>query len=337
MSARQVNGVAFVQIISALLIVNYHSRMLDISVISRLSGVGFVMNIIFVLLSGFLLARSLTEQPAIRYRDFLWRRFRRVYPSLHVALVIAFFIYLIIGRRVSMKSFILSATGFSYVFGDISFGIHLWFVSMILILYVLCLPTLGLLRRFSYGYLVFILLLFLVVVLVFERSYCGLYGKISSFPGYRYFYHYMIFSLGMFFGIQRRTFFRGSESKWIMMLFLVFPVYVLSRATSQSGLIALVTALLVAMCIIAVLMAASQFFEKKIPYLFGLSPITYELYLIHFTVIEAVDKVYHGRYVAYPLVFLISMILAFIVLKISAHYLRFINRLGGWFQRSVLS
>lgn len=337
MPARQVNGVAFVQIVSALLIVNYHSRMLDIPVISRLAGVGFVINIVFVLLSGFLLARSLTENPAIRYRDFLWRRFGRVYPSLQVALVIAFFIYLIIGRRVSMKSFVLSATGFSYVFGDISFGVHLWFVSMILILYMLCLPTLSLLRRFSYGYLVCILLLFLVVVLVFERSYCGLYGKISAFPGYRFFYHYLIFSLGMFFGMQRRTFFRGSESKWIMMFFLVFPVYVLSQATSQLGLIALVTALIVAMCIIAVLMAASPFFERKIPYLFGLSSITYELYLIHFTVIEAVDTRFHGRYIAYPLVFLISMILAFIVLNISGHYLRFINRLGGWLRRSILS
>lgn len=326
MSARQNKEIALVQIFSALLIVNYHTKVLDIPVISRFAGLGFVVNTVFFLLSGFLLARSLAEKPTMRYRDFVCRRFQRIYPSLHIALLFIVLIYVLTGHKFTLKALLLTSTGFSYYFDDIFFGDPLWFISVILVLYLICIPTFRLLNKCSFWYLIFLMILFLVVVFFTEKSFVGIYRKISGVVAYRFFYHYIVFTFAMYIGVRKNEFFhRGNIWRWVIMLFPVFLFYALVQPEPQFGLLAIVMALVLALCIIQTIRLFVPFFENKMPYLFGLSAIYYELYLIHYPVIEAVNRYFHGSSIAYPLVFFVSILLGFLIMSISTHYKRLIG------------
>jgi peptidoglycan/LPS O-acetylase OafA/YrhL len=115
--------------------------------------------------------------------------------------------------------------------------------------------------------------------------------------------------------------------KWLGIFVVVFPIYIWTQPRPIVGMIAIVAALVVAICIIQIILLISPFVEKHLSYLFLLSTITYEVYLIHYSVIGAVDGSYHGRYFAYPLVFVISISLAFLILMMSKPYERLMKRL----------
>lgn len=323
---RKINGIAFVQIVSALLIVNYHTATLGVPFLSQFARFGFIFNTVFVFLSGFLLAGSLSSIKKVSYKEFVYKRFIRIYPSFHIALLVIAMIYLVIGREFTVSSFLLAMTGFSYYFSDNTFGEHLWFVSVILVCYLLCIPTYNSLKASPLIHLMFICFVFIIVVLFFEGSFDGIYGKVSSDVKYRFIYHYMVFSLALYWGIKSNEITKQESLwKWFVGFSITFPLYLWLQPQFEFGLMAIFLAIVVAICTIKILLAMSVFFEKYTPWLFYFSLVTYEIYLIHYVVISAIDLDLHGQYIAYPLVFVVSVLLAFLIFKISRLYERLIR------------
>ncbi len=58
--------------------------------------------------------------------------------------------------------------------------------------------------------------------------------------------------------------------------------------------------------------------ETKTPIIFKLSSIPYELYLIHYLVINSINEYLHGNVFSYPLTFVISILLAFLINRMSS-------------------
>ena len=156
----------------------------------------------------------------------------------------------------------------------------------------------------------------------------------SGVIAYRFLYHYIVFSLSLYIGMQRAEIAsQKSKWKWLGMFLVVFPLYLWVQPQPHLGLIAIVAALLVAICTIQVFLMVNPFFKRYFSQVFLLSMITYEIYLIHYAVIAAIDISYHGKYIAYPLVFLISISLAFLIFMISKPYERLTRRCTGWLLR----
>ena len=334
MPMNKLNGIALVQIISAMMIVNYHTSSLDIPMLSLIAKFGFIFNTMFVFLSGFLLARSLSATSTPSYKLFIHKRFNRIYPSFHIALMLISLIYLLLGQEFTISSLLLAFTGFAYFFGDNTFGVHLWFVSVILVCYLVCIPTYYILKRYPLTFFGLFLLLTSLAVFWFENSFSGIYGKISGVIGYRFIYHYFVFSLALFVGMHKTEVIpQDSKSKWLGIFAVTFLIYLWTQPQPYLGVIAVFSALIVAICAIQIISIISPFIEKHLSYVFLLSAVTYEIYLIHYSVIAAIDVNYHGKYFAYPLVFLISILLAFFILMMSKPYERLTRRCTGWLFR----
>lgn len=88
------NYISLVQVIAALLIVNYHTSKLEIPILQLFAKFGFILNTIFVFLSGFLLTKSILIKPSNDFYSFMKRRVSRIYPSYIVSILMILFIYL---------------------------------------------------------------------------------------------------------------------------------------------------------------------------------------------------------------------------------------------------
>lgn len=333
---KKLSVIAFVQIISALLIVNYHTSSLEIPILKHIARFGFIFNTIFIFLSGYLLAKSLSEIPTPSYREFFYKRIGRIFPSFHIALILISLIYLYTGNKFTINSLLLAATGFAYYFGDNTFGTHLWFVSVIIVCYLVCIPTYHSLKRRPLTFFALILSITLTTVFINEKSLYGIYNKVSSEMVYRFLYHYIVFSLALYIGITKiEIFSKDLERKWLGLCVILFFMYLWFQPKPYFGLVAIGIALLLAICIIRLLSIKNLFTEKYSSYVFLFSSITFELYLIHYSVIGAINKNFHGDYIAYPLVFIISILLAFGILVLSKPYGRLTRRCTGWLVRSA--
>lgn len=331
---KKANTIALVQIISALLIVNYHTSILAIPVLNHIAKFGFNFNTVFVFLSGYLLSQSValpaTSSPT--FRAFIYKRINRIYPSFHIALIVIALIYLSTGREFTINSLILAATGFSYYFNDNTFGIHLWFVSVILVCYLLFIPTYHGLRRHPVAFFMLILGIAGLTAFTREGSFYEIYNKVSGDIIYRFFYHYIVFSLAIYIGIK------GDENSypgklWIGLFIVAFSLYIWLQPNPYFGVIAIGISILLAICTIQVIVMVSPFIERHLSCVFFLSSVTYQLYLIHYSVIDALNGRYHGKYIGYPLTFLFSIALAFVVLMLSKPYERLTRRCTGWLLR----
>jgi peptidoglycan/LPS O-acetylase OafA/YrhL len=322
------NNIALVQIVSALLIVNYHTSALDIPVLNHIAKFGFIFNTVFVFLSGSLLSKSLFAEPSPGFRQFIYRRINRIYPSLHVALAAIAVIYLSTGNEFTVRSLLFAATGFSYFFYDNTFGLHLWFVSVVLVCYVLSIPTCHALKRNPAAFFIFIICLFLLTAYTREGSLNGLYNKVSSDILYRFIYHYMVFSLAIYMGTMKDEN-NQPRRKWIGLLVAAVSLSVWLQTDMHPGIIAIGLSILLAVCIIQIILMISPFVDKHLSKVLLLSPLTYELYLVHYSVIGALNKSCHGKFISYPLVFIFSIALAFMVLMLSRPYERLTRRWTG--------
>jgi peptidoglycan/LPS O-acetylase OafA/YrhL len=322
------NNIALVQIVSALLIVNYHTSALDIPVLKHIAKFGFIFNTVFVFLSGYLLSKSLSAKPAPGFRQFISRRINRIYPSLHVALLAIAIIYLFTGHEFSLRSLLLAATGFSYYFNDNTFGLHLWFVSVVLVCYILSIPTHHALKRCPLAFFLVLSGLFLGTVLAREGSLNGLYNKVSSDILYRFIYHYIVFSIAIYMGTINNGDIPPGK-KWIGLLLIAFPLYVWLQHDKYMGGITIGLSIFLAICIIQVILIISPFVDKHLSLILLLSPLTYELYLVHYSIIGAVNGSCHGKFISYPLIFIFSIAVAFMVLMLSKPYEQLTRRWTG--------
>jgi peptidoglycan/LPS O-acetylase OafA/YrhL len=318
------NKIGLIQIIAALLIVNHHTSILKIPYLHHLTKSGFVFNTIFVYLSGYLLAKSYNSNITINYYNFLRRRFLRIYPSLHISLLFIIIIGFFIGRNFSFSSVLLSLSGFQYFFGITSFGPQMWFISIILVCYILCIPTIFIIRNKPF-YLYMILFIILIILLLKDDSYNNFYNKVNNIPLYRFFYHYIIFSLGLHLSLLGKDVEIFNSWPALIIFFITLLIYFLLISISYLGLIRILVSIIMAFSIVTLISESYIYFIRTIPDIFKLSSITYEIYLIHIVVIYFFEYIAPGKFYTYPLVFIISIALASIISKLSKYYTTYID------------
>jgi peptidoglycan/LPS O-acetylase OafA/YrhL len=331
------NAISLVQILFALWITNWHTRYLEIPYLSSFAKIGWICTMGFVFISGYLLTTSFTAKPALSFWDFIKRRFTRLYPSYHVALLVIGLIYLFIGRTITIKSSLLAITGFQYYFGDNTFGLHLWFVSVILVCYLLFIPTYKIIKRYPLVFFLSLIIVFLLVYYVREGSLDMIYTKNSEDIFYRFIFHYIVFCSGIYMSTRTKEVRIFSVKIAVIILILVAPVYWWTGTHSNLSVIAMGMAFVVSLCVISLTMSVSPFVEKHFPQLFYLASIPYELYLIHYSVIDALNHFYHGAYLAYPAVFIISILLAFAILMVSRPYSWLIRRITDGSRNTIVN
>lgn len=330
-------AISVVQIICAFLIVNYHTSKLAIPVLSSVAKFGFIFNTVFVFLSGYLITKSFFNAGHVSFRDFIHKRINRIYPSLHIALVFVAIYYLSTNNTVDFKHFIFSASGIHYFInnGGSFGGGHLWFVSVILLCYLLFIPTYKILKFYPYYFIGTTVGIFIVIAFLKYGSLDSIYNKVSSEVTFRFLYHYIVFSIAILMGlksIKNNTEILGGKN--YLILFCIFvPLYTFLQPNISLSIFAIVSAFIVALCFISITLMAYPFIKNQISPVLIFSPITYELYLIHYPVIDAVDIYYHGKFVGFFVVFIVSVILAFLISFLSKPYTRLTKRCTGWLLR----
>lgn len=330
------NAIGLVQIISAFLIVNYHTSKLAIPVLNNLAKFGFVFNTVFVFLSGFLLSKSFSKNN-ISFRDFMYKRINRIYPSLHIALLLITILYFLTNKPVDFISVLYSASGLHYFFtsGGSFGGGHLWFISVILLCYLVFIPTYKILKHYPYQFILVIIGVFILLALFTYGSLNGIYNRVSNEIIFRFFYHYIVFSLAIFWGAQNIN--SNTEiligKKYIVLFCIFFPLYIFFHGNRSLSVFAIGTAFIAAISFIALVLMAYPFINKHISSIMIFSPITYELYLIHYSVIDIVNNYYHGKFISYLIVFITSVILAFLIFHLSKPYSRLTKWCTGWLLR----
>ena len=111
-------SIFFIQIICSLLIVNYHSSILDIPYLKLIARGGFILNTIFVFLSGYLLSLSFSKSKNINFFLFMKKRIQRIYPALFFVLIITMIYSLIMAKEVIIVNYLKWFSGFGYFFSN---------------------------------------------------------------------------------------------------------------------------------------------------------------------------------------------------------------------------
>jgi hypothetical protein len=119
---------------------------------------------------------------------------------------------------------------------------------------------------------------------------------------------------------------------WLTIFLFFFGMYLWVQPNPQLGVIALALVVVLAICFIQVIS------NVPIPdycsrYVILGSSVTFELYLIHYSVITVFDHICHGKYIGYPLVFVFSITLAILIHVLSRPYKQLTTRCTGWLLR----
>lgn len=168
--------------------------------------------------------------------------------------------------------------------------------------------------------------LFLLIILIRENSLFGIYDKISGDVFYRLGYHYLVFSFGLYLGVKRVNLKFASSGMLIIVFVSCLSLFLFLRTQPEFDIITVILALCLALSIMSLLVSTYNVVCRYFPYLFILSSITYELYIIHYSVIDLINYHLHGRLLAYPLVFGLSILLSYIILWSSKLYLLLMKR-----------
>lgn len=329
---RERADVALVRSVACLLIVNYHMSRLDIPGASVFSKGGFVGNTVFFALSGYLLAVSSLGKTV----DSAWlkRRLLRIYPALLISIVLIIGISVLAGleKTFYFMDVFLTSVGLQYYFGISSLGEHLWFVSVLLACYVLFRPTRHLVehrfRSLVFGWIcVFIAVALLTPSIALEPA-AGerdLYARITAEVPLRFLYHYGIFFAAMWYGLNESRVLLRVKSAGLMWRAGAFAIFggvyaVLLSIRGQSFVLSTLSVVAAACCAIA-LMATLSALPGRLGRTEGLfwflASVSYEIYLIHFVVIDVADKYLSGL-VSIPFVFGGTILLAFLINRWSA-------------------
>ena len=122
-SLRTANNITLLRHFAAFFVLISHSFDLtnnfNNEFLRRLSGqaisFGQLGLIIFFFLSGFLVTQSLVT--SINLKQFIWKRFLRIYPALFVVVVLSVFLLGPLFTTFSIKEYFLSSQTWSYLFG----------------------------------------------------------------------------------------------------------------------------------------------------------------------------------------------------------------------------
>ena len=312
-------SIFFIQIICSLLIVNYHSSILNIPYLESIARGGFVLNTIFVFLSGYLLSVSFSKSKQNNFLSFMKKRIQRIYPAFFLVLIITLIYSLVTSKEVILVNYLKWFSGFGYFFSnnEIFSDNHLWFVSVILVCYILFIPSYKLMEKWPLFFLAFIGSTILLYNYFWSEDAYLIYNNISGDVILRFLYHYFIFILAIF-RQQRNKSFKNFTYRHVIIFVSCFIGYAYLKGNGTYNIIALLLVIPTALSLIPIFYKLSTQVQNKIPGIFKLSSIPYELYLIHFLVINALDEYLHGNILSYPLTFIFSILLAFLISKLSS-------------------
>lgn len=311
-------SIFFIQIICSLLIVNYHSGILDIPYLKLIARGGFILNTVFVFLSGYLLSLSFSKSKNTNFFFFIKKRIQRIYPPLFIVLIITLIYSVITAKEVILINYLKWFSGFGYFFSDneIFSNNHLWFVSVILVCYILFIPSYRLVEKWPLLFFTFISAATILYNYFWSEDSYLIYNNISGDKILRFLYHYFIFVLAIF-RQQRNKSFKNYNYRHLITFIVCFIAYVYLKGNSTYSIFALILVIPIALSLIPIFYKLSTHVQNKVPIIFKLSSIPYELYLIHFLVIHALAENMNGNILSYLLTFIISILLAFLINSIT--------------------
>ena len=324
----KLKGIYLIQIICALMVVNYHTQNLEIPILEKFAKGAFIVVSIFVFLSGYFLSGSYARKKYNSFWAFAKRRISRIYPAFHIMLIITLIYSLIIGKEIDLFAYLKWMTGFGYFFTE-NYTIysidHLWFVPIILVCYVLFIPSYRILQKIPYIFLTSVFALLLIYYWFVYNGSLNLYESISSDKVLQVLYHYLVFCIAIFWqqtnkNIKERNMYNISLS------IIAFGVYAYFRMHPEFSVLSVISAIILVLTLVPIIYSFSSFFEKRIPIIYKLSPIPYELYLCHFLVITILSQFLQGNVIAFFLAFIISIALAFLLREMSLPYQRIFTR-----------
>ena len=331
--------------VACLLIVNYHTDTLHVPGLEQLARGGFVFNTVFIALSGYLLMLGARSKSV----DLAWlkRRMTRIYPALGVSILLVSAIYPAMGliEAVTLRDLLLYLTGMQYFAGLSELGPHLWFISVLLLCYLLFRPAKHCIETKPKRYLFILILLFGTAsfvswpsggepVLSWHQYRGNLYTRISQEVHIRFLYHFIVFYMSMYYSnIETRLNLDLNRFPVlsVLLLFTTFGIYVLSSSTRDANLllnlVTIVASILCAASFFWAVRTATPFLGKLLPCFAFLALVSYEMYIIHYAVIE-IAKAYVSVWLAYPFVFVVTVVLATLI-----HRLVLVARQGWhWLQ-----
>lgn len=305
------------QIICSLLIVNYHTNIFEIPKLEAIAKGGFLMNTVFVFLSGYMLTRSFAKKDSSTFSSFMRARARRIYPSFYITLTLILLYSLVSGKFVDTISYLLWYTGFGYFYpgNEVFADTHLWFVSVIMACYLLFIPTYKMIRRYKLllpALLAIALILSIAIYVVPSKS----YTVISNNIFFRFMYHYLVFAISIYWNLSNQKIEHLSVAK-VAGFLIATAGYFYFVNSDHYPYLATGFAIVFSVLFIPIVYSSSRFFENHFKALFAFSPYTYELYLIHFPLIMVINEYMHGKTLAYVLTFLISIPFAVLIGKLS--------------------
>lgn len=323
----KIKAITLIQIICSLLIVNYHTAMLDVPILSNIAKFGFVFNTIFVFFSGYLLTKSYSNNEMQSFFSFFSKRIKRIYPAFHLTLLLILIYCLVQNIPTNFLSFAYWSTGLGYFLpnNEIFGNAHLWFVSVILICYILFKPTYKIMSAFPYLFLIFIISSIVFLSLYLYGDLIDIYQRVNGNVIFRFLYHYFVFSFAVYWQLKNRKLETVNSVK-IVGFVIALITYIYFYSSSIYSGITIISAFILSIILISIIYNLSSLFEKNLAFIFILSPITYELYLIHYPVITAINEFYHGQFISYILTFAISIPLAFLLHKTSIKLLDVIEK-----------
>ena len=182
--------------------------------------------------------------------------------------------------------------------------------------YILFIPSYNLINKRPFLFITAIVTIFLLYNYLFNENALKIYNNISSDKVLRFLYHYVIFNFAIIWQVKKYNIKNFSYTHLITFT-LSFLAYTFFTKSDSYSIVSVILVIPIILSLIPMLYKTGYQFEKRFPIIFRLSTIPYELYLIHYIVINSLNEYLNGNILGYLLTFIISILLAFIIHSIS--------------------
>jgi peptidoglycan/LPS O-acetylase OafA/YrhL len=329
------NNFTIVRSIACLLIVHNHMANLHIPLLSITSHCGFIMNTVFVIISGYLLAQSAKGREV----NFAWLKNRvlRIYPPLIISIPIIYIASNLFGLSSQMpfRDTLIYYTGFQYFFGPSKLAPQLWYISLILLLYLLFKPTRYFLGKYPMYFFTVLLAASFVVSLLnyipgagwslsFDGFKSDLYPRITRELPMRFIYHFAIFALSIYYAQNQEKIniarnIRPSYA-FILLAASVGTYGISSTAAIGNNIVINIICILSAFSaavFFCVFISSITFMLEKYIFLFAfISGISFEIYIIHYMFVDICEK-YIPIWFSYIFVYGLTVLMATLIHQIT--------------------
>lgn len=234
---------------------------------------------IFFMISGFLFGLREIKGTAPQW---YWRRAKRIFPSYYLFLALLLVIYLIVGKALKWKNWIVSILCLQGIQIYLQGAAHLWFLTVLLVCYLIT-PALTAVRRKNSaalwaGILIVSSVLRLLVTYFGNRQLGG------------YWHHVNLYMIAYMAGVYYEKWQGRTPLPVMISLFLagvfgrLLGRYFLDGTVTYDNVIAGLTSGLIA---VSIMLFAEKYFHRAPSKVVSfLSEISFEVYLCHYMLIE---------------------------------------------------